>query len=55
LIFLTDKDARALREDAIREIVEGRIEDAVAAIQKLSDNADASLNELVEEEHPEGE
>lgn len=25
LIFLTDKEARELREDAIREIVEGRI------------------------------
>jgi len=32
LIFLTDKDARATRDDAIREITEGRIDDAVAAV-----------------------
>jgi hypothetical protein len=55
LIFLTDKDARELREDAIREIVEGRIEDAVAAVQKLSNSAKTSLLELVEEVHAEGE
>lgn len=55
LIFLTDKDARELREDAIREVVEGRIEDAVAAVEKLANSAKSSLLELVEEVHAEGE
>jgi hypothetical protein len=35
--------------------VEGRIDDAVEAVQKLSDNADKSLNESVEEVHADGE
>lgn len=55
LIFLTDKEARELREDAIREIVEGRIDDAVEAVNKLSNSAKASLLELVEEVHADGE
>jgi hypothetical protein len=55
LIFLTDKEARELREDAIREIVEGRIDDAVEAVNKLANSAKSSLLELVEEVHADGE
>lgn len=49
IVFLTDKDARALRNEAIREIVEGRLDQAVANVQKLADNAKESLLEKVQE------